>query len=215
VKKSVFDNLPLKIAAVLLSLVLWLYVTSRGQSEISLDVPVEFASIPRGLEIVNHSVRTVTINVKGQERLIKNLRTSDIRVSVDMEKAKAGDMFYPIRTDDILLPSSLVVSSVNPSSVRIRMEETAQKTVRVFPVIAGEPHSRYYVKTIVVKPPVVTVEGIRSEVMKVKSMRTELVDITGFSETFTQDVRLDLGGRNVRLKKTEVSVEVVIAEKKR
>ncbi len=46
-KKFFFENLGLKIAAVLLSVVLWIFVTSRGQSEMSLDVPLEFKNIPR------------------------------------------------------------------------------------------------------------------------------------------------------------------------
>ncbi len=45
-RKFFLENLGLKTAAVLLSMVLWIFVTSRGQSEISIDVPLEFKNIP-------------------------------------------------------------------------------------------------------------------------------------------------------------------------
>ena len=99
-KKIFLENLGLKIAAVLLSIVLWLFVTSRGQSEISIDVPLEFKNIPSGLEMVNHSTKTISLSIKGQERLIKNIKPSDIMVSVDLSKARKGEGIYSAGSRD-------------------------------------------------------------------------------------------------------------------
>ena len=73
-KKIALENLGLKLTAVFLSIVLWIFVTSRGQSEISFDVPIEFKDIPPGLEIVNHNVKVISLNMRGQERLLKNTK---------------------------------------------------------------------------------------------------------------------------------------------
>jgi YbbR domain-containing protein len=209
-KKFFLENLGLKIAAVLLSVVLWLFVTSRGQSEISLDVPLEFKNIPSGLEMVNHGTKTVSLSIKGQERLIKNVKPSNVRVAVDLSKARRGEGIYYIDREDIKLPHAITITNINPSSVRVVTEETVSKTVKVIPVVTGEPEKGYYIKSIDVLPQYVVIEGVRSEVIKTGNIKTEPIDITGFNESFSQDLKLDLTGRNIRSKINNVTVKVVI-----
>ena len=209
-KRLLFENLGLKIAAVLLSIVLWIFVTSRGQSELSVDVPLEFNDIPRGLEIVNHTVKTITLVIKGQERFLKNIRPSDIRVALDLGKAKKGDGTYSISRDDIKLPHAVTVTNITPSSVRVTLEETATKTVRVVAVFAGVPEKGYYVKSVDVMPPDAEIEGVKSEVARIKTVKTEPIDVTGSNETFTQGTKLDLTGKNIRSKTSDITVKVII-----
>ena len=209
-KKIFLENLGLKIAAVLLSIVLWLFVTSRGQSEISIDVALEFKNIPSGLEMVNHSMKTISLSIKGQERLIKNIKPSDIMVSVDLSKARKGEGIYYINREDIKLPHAITVTNINPSSVKVMTEETVSKTVKVSPVITGEPERGFYIKSVDVVPQYVVIEGTRSEIIKVGNIKTEPLDITGFNESFSQDLKLDLTGRNIRSKINNVIVKVVI-----
>ena len=90
-KKLLTENIGLKISAVLISVFLWFFVTSRGQSEIAFDIPLEFKNIPADIGIVNASVKTVSVTVRGHERPMKNLKVSDVKVYVDLGKAKKGD----------------------------------------------------------------------------------------------------------------------------
>jgi YbbR domain-containing protein len=214
-KKFFLENLGLKIAAVLLSVVLWVFVTSRGQSELSIDVPLEFHDIPQGLEIVNHTVKTVTLAIKGQERFIKNIRASGIRVSLDLNKAKKGEGIYYIQRDDIILPHAITVTNIIPSNVKVTLEETISKTVKVIVPVTGEPGKAFYVKSVEVTPQTIVIEGISSEIVRTKNIKTEPLDITGFDETFTQDLRLDLTGKNIRSNTKDVTVNVVIGAKGR
>ena len=186
-KKFFFENLRLKIASVLLSAVLWIFVTSQGQSEISLDVPLEFRNIPAGLEMVNHSMKTINLNIKGQERLIKNVKASGIRVYVDLSKAKKGEGIYYIDRDGIKLPHALTVTNINPSSIKVTVEEVISKKVKVLPVVIGEPEKGYFLKSVDVSPQYVVIEGVRSEVIKIGSIKTEPIDISAFNEiVFTE-----------------------------
>jgi YbbR domain-containing protein len=214
-KKFLIENLGLKIAAILLSIVLWFFVTSRGQSEISIDVPLELKNMPQGLELVNHTTKTVNLNIRGQERFIKNVSASNVRVSLDLSKAKRGEGTYYINREDIKLPRSITVTSISPPSVRVTTEETASKTVKVVPVIVGEPQKGFYLKSAEVFPETIVIEGVRSEIAKVSALKTEPLDITGFNETVTQDLRIDITGRNIRTKITDVRVDVEIGGRRK
>jgi YbbR domain-containing protein len=214
-KKFLVENLGLKIAAILLSIVLWFFVTSRGQSEISIDVPLELKNMPQGLELVNHETKTVNLNIRGQERFIKNVSASNVRVPLDLSKAKRGEGTYYINREDIKLPRSITVTSISPPSVRVTTEETASKTVKVVPVIVGEPQKGFYLKSAEVLPDTIVIEGVRSEIAKVSALKTEPLDITGFNETVTQDLRIDITGRNIRTKVTDVRVDVEIGGRRK
>lgn len=214
-RKFFLDNLGLKIAAVLLSVALWFFATSRGQSEISIDVPLVFRNIPSGIEMVNNNIKTISLNIKGQERLIKNIKLSDIVIYIDLSKAKKGKSIYYITRDNIKLPHSLTVLNINPSSVKVIIEDTITKTVKVMPVIIGEPEKGYYVKSVEVAPEIVVIEGVSSEVRRFNTIKTESLDITGSNETFTQELKLDLTGKNIRAKINDIKVKVVIGGKRK
>jgi len=214
-KKLLFENLGLKIASILLAVVMWIFVTSRGQSEMSIDVPIEFKNLPQGIELVSYNVKEVSLNIKGQERFIKNIKSPDIRVSIDLSKAKIGEGIYYISREDIRLPRSITVSNINPSSVKVVTAETITKTVRIIPVLTGDVARGYYIKSVETVPQYVAIEGIRAEVIKVGAVRTEPFDVTGLTESLTQDLKLDLTGKNIRSKLSEVSVSIVIGARGR
>jgi YbbR domain-containing protein len=213
-KNLITNNLGLKISAVLISVSLWFIVTSRGQSEISLDVPVEFKNIPAGLEIVNYNTRTVNVTIKGHERAMRNIKALDIRAFIDMGKAKKGEGSYYINKDDVKLPYAVTVESIKPSMLKIRLEETFEKTVSIKTVLIGLPEDGFRVKAINTEPDKVKIRGIKSEVMKIKELQTEPFDITGFNKTVTQELNINVSDTHVRPDIETVKVKIHITGKK-
>ena len=209
-RKFFFKNIGLKITAVLLSVLLWIFATSRGLSEIALDIPLEFKDIPPGLELMNHSIKVVSLNIKGQDRAIRNIRPSDISVFIDLSKAKEGEGTYFINKNNIKLPPAVTVTNITPSFVKVLLERTVTKSVRVIPIIVGTPETGFYIKSISIVPDNVIIEGARSKVNMFDRIKTEPLDITGFKETFSENLELDITGMNIRPKTKDVTVKVVI-----
>ena len=210
-RKLLFENFGLKITAILLSSLLWLFASSRGLSEIALDVPLELKDIPPGIELINHSIKVVGVNIKGQEGIIRTIRPSDLRAFVDLSKARKGESIYSINKNNIKLPPGVTVTNITPSSVRVSLEESVTKTVQVRPVIIGTPGSGFYVKSLSIFPENVVIEGARSKVATVDTMKTEPLDITGIKETVTRDLEVETTGTNIRTKTKDVTVKIVIA----
>jgi YbbR domain-containing protein len=214
-RKLLFENFGLKITAILLSILLWLFASSRGLSEIALDVPLEFKDIPPGLELMNHSIKVVGVNIKGQERIIRTIRSSDIRAFVDLSKAKKGESIYSINKNNIKLPPGVTATNITPSYVKVSIEESVTKTVEVRPIIIGIPGNGFYIKSISVFPERVMIDGARSRVNVVDTIKTEPLDITGIRETVSRDLELDTTGTNIRTRTKDVTVKIVIARGKK
>ena len=213
-KQIIFDNLGLKVSAVLIAVFLWFFVTSQGQSEISLEVPLEFKDIPAELGIAGSTAKAVTLTMRGQERFMKSLNASDLRVFLDLGKAKPGEIVYPVNKEDVKLPFAMTVTNVTPPSVRVKLEEITLKTIPVQPQLLGSPE-KGAVLSIVVEPRTAVIRGLKSELKKINMIRTEPLDISHISGTITEELDLDTSGTNIKADILKVKVKITVAEKKR
>ena len=209
-KSFILDNLGFKILAVVLSVSIWFFVTYRGQSEMAMDVPIGFKNVPKGLELLRANVKMVSLTLRGHERLLKVLRPVDIGVVVDLSSAKRGEGLYYFDADSIVAPRTVEVLRVEPSSVKVTLDESMSKMVPVKASLLGLPEKGYRIASIEVRPSSVGVAGPRAELARVAFLRTEAVDITGLDENITQNVRLNTNGRNIRTRIPEVTLSITI-----
>lgn len=214
-KNILFSNIWLKVLSIILAFSLWFFVTYRGQSELSIDVPIEFKNLPAGLEIVRQNVRTTGLNISGHERMLKDLHPKDVRVAVDMSGAKKGEAVYYFDTDNVIMPGSIKVLRIDPSSVKVTVDESVVKVLPVKAPVIGSPEKGYRVTSINIAPTTVEVEGPAAEMSRTTFLRTEPVDITGLDTGITQDAHINTNGRNIRLKKQDIAVTIRIERVKK
>ena len=209
-RRKIFGNVGLKALSAALALSLWFFVTYRGQSEMVIDAPLEFKSMSKDLELLRQNVKKVNLNISGHERILKDLRPMDVRVIVDLSDAKKGEAVYFFDKDNIAVPRTVKVLRMDPAGVKVFLDESSSKTVPVKAHITGTLEDGYRIKSVEVKPSSVEVEGARTEVNRISLLRTEQIDITGLDAGMTQDVRLNLNGRNIRTKVSDVTVKISV-----
>jgi len=207
------NNIGLKISAVLISVFLWFFVASRGHSEITLEAPLEFRDIPAELGIVTSSVKTVMLTIRGQERFMKALNASNVRVFIDMSKAKAGEDIYHVNKEDVKLPFAISVSNVDPASIKVKLEERVSKAVPVRVSMIGTPEKGASVSTSV-DPKTVVITGLKSEVQRIRYLTTRDFDITGVKDSTTESLELDTAGINIVPEISKVTVRFTFTENK-
>ncbi len=214
IKKFFLENLALKSSAVVLAVILWFFVVSKGQTEVSLNLPIIYTNIPAGLEIAKRTVNSVNVVMRTYESLGKNIRQENVKVSIDVGKAKRGEGIFSIKKDDVKAPFGAAVLTIEPSTVRVFFEETLSKKVAVKPEIIGSPDAGFYVKTVEVRPEEIVIEGPKSEVRKILTLKTEPIDLTGFREDFGQEVGIELP-KAVRSKVDRADVRISIVRRGR
>lgn len=124
--KFITTNSLLKLISLILAITLWFFVASKGRSVVVVDAPVGFKNIPQELEIID-STKTVSINVEGQERLLKNLNQDSISVVIDLKNAKSGEIHLPVFKDNVNLPKRLVVTHISPQRIKLVLEKRRAK----------------------------------------------------------------------------------------
>lgn len=206
----------IKVSSVVLAVALWMFVISRGQSEVVLEVPIMYENVPQGLTVAKEqSTRTTSVGIRGHERFLKNLRQEDVHAVVGLGDVASGRHFYNIEPGDVDLPAPLAVINVNPSTVLVTVEKVGTKTVPVRAAITGLPAKGYYVEAIEVRPAEVRLVGAKSELGGVRSLGTEPVDISGAREAVTKQVMIDVSGLDARPDAASATVTVIIGKERR
>lgn len=202
----------LKIYSVIMALFLWGFVIARGQSGITLEVPVEFENIPAGLMITEGSNTSVRVSVQGHERLLRQLGVRDLSVTASLATIQKGENSYLLRHEDIKLPPALKVSGLSPTMLHLRAEETMSKNVPVMAAITGLPAEGYAVRKITLTPSKVTLEGARSALGKVHLLYTRPVDIMSATADIESVAELNITGLAVTPVEKAVTVSVTITK---
>lgn len=213
-RKRIFNNIGLKIISFAIALTFWIFVTYRGQSEIVIDVPIEFKNIPKGMEILRQSIKEVSLNISGPDRLLRVMRSSDVRVIVDLSNAKKGESIFYIDRDNVKVPNTVKVQRIEPTNIKVILDESVKKTVPVKAFIVGEPERGFRIIEIKTVPPSVTIEGAKTEVNRITFLRTEPVDVSGIDGDLNQNVRINMTGRNIRSDISEITVNIKVKKVK-
>ncbi len=208
-KDFLMTNTWLKVISFLMAVGLWFFVMLSGRSEIIMDIPITFTNIPPKLEIVDYP-KTINVCIEGQERLLKYLKPDDIIALLDIGEAKPGRSFYTISTDNIKLPKSFLVTSIDPETISLKLEPQLKKAVAVRPHVIGLPEKGYIIVGIRVKPESIILEGPESVIEGIKTVKTELLDINGINSDLVYKANLNLADPHIKknIDKVEVNISV-------
>ncbi len=204
-------NVWLKLASLILAIVLWFFVILSGRSQIIMDVPIVFINLPSGLALVDYP-KTVSISIQGQERLVRNLRQDEISAVVDLGEAKTGKSFFTLSKDNIKLPKTLIVTDIDPETISLKIETQLQKTVTVKPAVVGLPEKGFAIVNINVVPETVVLEGPKSMVKKIHTVKTEPIDINGINSDLRYKANLNISNPDIKKNTNKVEVRISVRQ---
>jgi len=208
-KTFLAKNLWLKLASFILATALWFFVVVSGRLGIVMDIPIMYINVPHEYEVVDFP-KTVSVNIEGQERLIRNLKQNEISAVIDLSNAREGKSFYTITHDNIKLPKRLEVTSIEPNKISIMLEKQLSKSVTVQPAIVGVPQHGFIIYEIKVAPETVVIEGPKSVISKIKNIKTEPIDITGINRSLQYKVKLNTSNSSLKTDEQKVDVNIIV-----
>ncbi len=210
-RNILIDNWGIKLVSLGLSLTLWVYVTSKGKTEMTLTVPLELRNIPQDLAVVGNVAGSLEVRIQGQERVLRDNTVADKIVGViDLSTAKVGENTVHISPDDIKRPPDVTVTHMSLSEIKVKLEPLVKKTFRLKPVLHGAPAAGYRLAKIIVTPPKLTVEGPESLMTAMGRLQTLPIDIEDKKESMTVEPKIDYQGQPVKLLEKNIMIRILI-----
>ena len=180
VKKGAVKRERMEIsAAALLSLIfitgIWFSV-SRGQDTlVSLDIPIDYTNRNPGTEIVDTSVKSVSLVLSGSGALVKSITPDQVGVRLDLSNSVIGANSYSITTENVSLPPGIILREVTPNTIEVLIDETIKKELPVQIDWAGKLPEELILVDSVFDPETVEVVGGKRILEKVVTVYTEKI----------------------------------------
>ena len=190
-KKSLMNNLGLKLLAFLFALLLWLIV-------VNIDNPITDATFD-GIPVTVEHPEIITQDQKSYQ-IIEN--TDKISVTVyakrsELEKIKAEDIVATADMKELYLESQVPIqieipgfdidsASANPRNLQVKIESNKSNTFPISVTTTGKVRDGYVLGGVQADPERINVNGPESVIDSISRVVAE-VDITGLSHDTTLD----------------------------
>jgi len=207
IKKYIMSNVRLKILSLLLACMLWFATTYLGESRITMAIPVQLANLSRNCVTRSVDTREVLVTLNGPLSLLKNVKSGDVTLVIDVSKAKEGRQILTVRKSDIVVPGGIRVEEVKPDYLVLEVDRTVEKYLPII-VKLDEKLAKEY-KVLSWSPQYVLVEGSKQALEEREGVET--VPITGELLNGGNAVEAGLNTQDLCAKKvTPETVKVVL-----
>jgi len=181
-----FDNLGLKLAALLLALLVYLNVYLDRSAEATLSFPVQVADLGDSLSLSGPVPATVQAQVRGSGKQLLRLRVTEPPYKVPLEGIGPGSITRQVLAEDLPLAGydGVEVSRViGPLTIDLLIE---RKVSRIVPVVArvegAAAGDSLHPRTVTVEPESVRVVGPHSAVAVLDTVLLQPVRPRGFRD---------------------------------
>ena len=134
----------------------------------------------RDLEISSVTIPDAQIRVRGPERLIRELRSTDIHAELELGDAKPGERTFDLTSQQIRHKRDLTVVQVVPGQVHLSFDtRLTRDNVEIHPRVTGNFAAGEKIAKVVVDPDTITITGPKHQVEMVEAATTDPVDASG------------------------------------
>ncbi|MEE0511794.1 MAG: CdaR family protein [Peptococcaceae bacterium] len=188
------NNKVLKLVALLIAIVLWLYVGTQqdplAQHTYEVTVEVQNLSVDKTATL---GQETVQVRVMGRQDRLNALRGSDFKAYVDLSDVTEGENEVPVKVE---LPSEVYFARIEPQTVDVLVSDREGSNMDVDIVTTGTLPEGITIEDMSVSPKTVFVTGDPDDLERVDKVgvAVDLSNIFDNSKADTELVFYDVGG---------------------
>ena len=196
------EKIEIGLAAVLSILFvtgIWFSFTRGMETLVTLEIPIEYMNRDPEMEFFYASANAVNLNLIGSRPLIQSLQPEQIKVRVDLGKAKVGPNTYTIDEKNVTLPPGIFLKKVEPSVVNLTLDVPTEKVLPVQVDWTGKLPDNLILYDMKIVPEKVRVTGVTQILNKISTVYTEKVPVDGLNKTGAITAKLALNPASLQV----------------
>ena len=175
--QRLFSNFWYKAFSLLLAVMIWGMI--QGEQVLELDREVQVTFEPEeGYMIRGGTTRAIAATLKGP-RLLMLERPPALEATVRVPPLRGKNYRVRLDKEDIRNWNHRLTLTIHDPYLTVFVDRKDTRTVQVKYVPQGTPADGYFIKKTEVVPARVRLTGLKSELMKIREVVTEPVDING------------------------------------
>lgn len=207
-------NIWYKLTAIILAALFWYIVQGEEVLEINRRINVTF-DIPRGLMIKGSTVRTKDVTLRGPRVLLGDFPSKALEATIRIPEGRSGALRFRLDKEHFHLWDSRIKLTVHDPYLVAVVEERFERKVVVKEVLKGVPADGFMVEKVIIEPDVIVVAGPKSDVLKLKEVVTEPIDISGIQANKNLQIALSKPQNgDLALAAEVVQVKIAVGEQK-
>ena len=178
-------NLLEKIAAIIISILLWIVVMDDQNPVIegSYTVPLSFTEVPEGYKVL-HNDQSIKVNLRGPRSYFVNYESKDCRAYSNLNGLDEGSHEVNIEAK---FPQGFELVSVTPNQTQIKLDPYIERQMPADLIVTGAAGANATVTKVTQSSDVVTVIGARTAAESVTRV-IGYVGLSGNKEDFSLQV---------------------------
>jgi hypothetical protein len=121
-RQSLLSNVPVKLAALGLAAAIWsTSFLSTGTTVRTVSVPVQFVSVPSGMDIGAPSTDRLEVQVRGSAWLMDSVSLTRLVASFNLRGSRVGALNLTVDAGNLNLPPGIVMERVVPAKISVRL----------------------------------------------------------------------------------------------
>lgn len=211
---ALLGNIWYKITAVLLAALFWYIVQGEEILEVNRRVVVSF-DIPKGMVVKGAQTRFKDATLRGPRVLLGDFSTKPLEALIHIPEGKTGPMRFRIDKEYFNHWDSRIKLTVHDPYLIVTVDEKAERRVPVKEVFQGQLAQGQMIEKTIIEPDMVTISGLKTEIMKIKEVLTEPIDIKDLSESKIVTVALARTlPADITVPTEKVQVKIMVGEQK-
>lgn len=187
-----FDNLGLKLAALLLALLVYLNVYLDRSAEMTMSFPVQIQDLGDSLSLSGPVPSTVLAQLRGTGKQLLRMRITEPPIKISLDGARPGRFVRELTAQDLPLAGYEGVEAlrvIGPEVIDLGIEPRVRRWLPAALRVEGAiGRDTSWASVVVVDPESVLVTGPRSAVARLDSVVLQPVRLGGRRDTLRAQI---------------------------
>jgi YbbR domain-containing protein len=210
-------NWGLKIISLVLAVGTWYYAVGEENIEVTRVIPLKIQMASAQMTASEISTKVVQVTLSAPRALIVNLASQDIQAmhKIGPEIKTSGEYSFRVEPTEIRLPGFQIrVMKIVPETVTVKLDELIVQKLEIQPDFVGEPAIGYKLLAdeIRMDPNAILAQGPKGVLEKMKSAKTEPIDLVGRIRSFYRSSQVKLPPSVKAMSESLVNVYIPIRE---
>lgn len=186
------------LAAVILTVQIWLTIRLQLQVDRDIEIPVTIQTQGNEVPLGTPSPDKVRVSLSGGSSLVNNLTGRELKLVLNTSQAQKKEegnvtkCSWSIDTSNIDAPFGLRIKNVSPAQIKLSLDRFITKELPVEAILnETELPEGYKIGKVTVEPKKVTVTAPSSKLSKLKRIRTTPIPLDNITHSFDCDQGFD------------------------
>lgn len=208
------ETLPLKILAILISILIWGWIQLNEEETDVKRVTISYLT-PEKLIQSEELPKSISVELVGAKGRIRQIKDKRLNMTLDLRDVHLGQNQRTLQSSTLTdLPDGIRVTRFSPPILDLPFDNPSIREIPIRANILGVPDSKYKISSIQVNPKSISVKGPERYLSELEYISTKAINIADVSENKVYSSQISLPSSNLSINQANlIDVTIELKEK--